>query len=1107
MTLRHALGSTKIPLSRIAAIPPRQYASTSIENDTADVLERYVPSTDTVDAIRRFSAGLAGSKGGRMISITGPYGSGKSTMGIFLNCLASPEDGSEWKVAFETLRRASPKTANHLERIRKTAGIAENGMVRCLATAKREPVAVTVLRALHNGAQAYFGRYGRRDFAGATLLRLYLRELKKGTVPDTDGIIEIISGIAAVSPVLIMIDEFGKNIEYFTADGGDDGDLFLLQELAEMSGVTRRLPLHIITMQHMSFEEYAVGAPAERRKEWAKIQGRFDDVPFGNTPEHVRELVSRTIKTVDREAVTKWAKRTVGEMQDAVGIRPDADITASCYPLHPLVLEALPELCARYGQNERTLLSFMSGGGTHTVARFIDENVAVDGGLPSIGLDILYDYFITGYIGSGASRLMEIGTIIRDAHGLDDVESMVLKTIGVLNLIGRSGPLRASRSVVEYAVGPGARLAIRSLKRRSIITYRRHADEYRVWHGTDINIAAGLNLRRRRYGGADLNHILARVVTPDAVVATKHSIDTGTMRRFNSVFGCGDEISVDDGFDGVIVYGADRSRPPACGKPVIMVDGRNLDELRRTAVDVAATRDFLESGDEIVHDWVARNELKEMLADAETRLDGAFDSAYGTGAEWYRITNGRSKRLKGPAVLMVSQVCDEAYSMAPVIQNEMINRHEITAQAATARNRLMCAIIENSDKSNLGITGSGPEHAVYVAMLREWGIHRSVRNGYALKMPTDGTAVPVWEAVLDALNGMDEHVNLNDVYHTCMMPPFGMKGGVLPIFVVLILAVHSDNIAVYEHGTYVPYLSADLAERLAKNPKNFDLKYFHDTPSRKRLVGAVAERLGLRQNASMLDVVGRLVSTVRRLPEYTRNTKSLATDTLNVRSAIMEAREPDTLLFISIPEALRTGQLGLWIWKKKMDVFIEKLAISVSELDGAFDSMVKRLEVMLLESTGTDSRERLAEMASVILPSVSEQRMKVFLGAVAADIPDNENWIKYVALTLTDVPPTSWKDEDRATFDNSLLDLSDRFRRLVQLNFSKLSGGLADSYQITVTRTDGSEKYRLVTPNSQRGRRVTQMADKIISEMEGKLDEMEDLVTELEARIAEAEDG
>ena len=121
----------------------------------------------------------------------------------------------------------------------------------------------------------------------------------------------------------------------------------------------------------------------------------------------------------------------------------------------------------------------------------------------------------------GQSRLMEIGTIIRDAYGLDDTAVRTLKTIGVLNLIGRSGYMRASRRIIEYAVGNGAKSAINLLLKRSIITYRNHADEYRIWHGTDIDIAAGLDLRRKRYADSSLEQMLRQAIKLDAVVATK----------------------------------------------------------------------------------------------------------------------------------------------------------------------------------------------------------------------------------------------------------------------------------------------------------------------------------------------------------------------------------------------------------------------------------------------------------------------------------------------------------------------------------------------------------------------------------------------------------
>ena len=107
---------------------------------------------------------------------------------------------------------------------------------------------------------------------------------------------------------------------------------------------------------------------------------------------------------------------------------------------------------------------------------------------------MLYDYFIAGYspvLSSGAatSRLAEIGTIIRDVRDLDDLAVRTLKAIGVLNLVGSSGRLRASMDIIRCAVGAGADSAVRALAEKSIITYRRHADEYRVWHGTDVDIS------------------------------------------------------------------------------------------------------------------------------------------------------------------------------------------------------------------------------------------------------------------------------------------------------------------------------------------------------------------------------------------------------------------------------------------------------------------------------------------------------------------------------------------------------------------------------------------------------------------------------------------
>lgn len=62
--------------------------------------------------------------------------------------------------------------------------------------------------------------------------------------------------------------------------GYADGDLYLLQQLAELGQGTPALPFTIVTLQHLSFDEYVADATTQRRREWAKVQGRFQDIPY-----------------------------------------------------------------------------------------------------------------------------------------------------------------------------------------------------------------------------------------------------------------------------------------------------------------------------------------------------------------------------------------------------------------------------------------------------------------------------------------------------------------------------------------------------------------------------------------------------------------------------------------------------------------------------------------------------------------------------------------------------------------------------------------------------------------------------------------------------------
>lgn len=1057
----------KIPLSRIVTVPPKSRPSSNIEYDNITRLDNYIPSASTFEIVERLFDGISGIKKSGMISVTGPYGSGKSTMAVFLKGLLAP-NGIEWKAAYDILKAEPRKYLDSVVNARRKYTMDKKGIICCVVMARREPLPVTILRGLASGFTDYFGK----KLTGLPNRKLFydcMRNMKKHV--STEDILKIIKDASKKSPILLMIDEFGKNIEYFATDESREGDMFLLQELAEMSGKDREVPLYIITLQHMAFEEYATGASIAVRKEWAKIQGRFEDIPFANSPEQTRHLISNTITLSDkpeyRKQVMTWARREAKKMQDIGIALYSPEQIASCYPLNPISLEVIPELCARYGQRERTLLSFISDSKSHTVATFIDEN-QWDVKPPTMGLDSIYDFFISGTsmirsTSKNISRLLEIETIIRDAHGLNEIEKKTLKTIGILNLIGRSGNMRASRRMIDQAIGNNSIQILKLLEKKTMITYRKHADEYRIWHGTDIDIAAKLEMFRSRYRRMPLYDLLRNAFKPEPVVAARHSMVSGTMRLFERRFLLKPGDTIGNEFDGTILY-SDDMMPISSIKPVIVISAGDSADLKSAAEEVVAIRDILES-DGSKMDWVARKEFEERLDDAETILEKEFTKTYGGNGGHYTINGNDPVKITGTESSMASHACDAAYHQSPIIKNEMINRANLSSQGSSAKKALLEALILHHNEENFGLSGNGPEVAIYKAIFHENNIHRKYDGKWKITAPR-GTMKFVWRAILDKIRKSNGRTNLSDIYKVASMPPYGVRVGPMQLLFVAVFIANRDNIALYEHGTFVPIFRPEMAERMTKNPNHFEVKYFAKSKSDRELLDVVSSKLDL-SGRTVLDIVSYMVRTISILPQYVKSTKTFGRETAMVRDAIMNAREPDTLLFETLPKAL-----GFKTKIKRNDhaKFARKLNSAIKELKNKFPDMIDDISKKLFKATGITDRPRLSKVATELSKHVTDQKIKVFIGTLSADVLEKpEDWINYIAMSITDVPPADWKDDQRTLFENNLTEFSFIFRRLAALHYSKISRNFNEkSCSISVTRSDGSEYHGILTLKPER---------------------------------------
>jgi len=1095
--------------------------SANVERDVErpEPLEGYVVTARVLDVLARVASTAQNGQAGGAWSLTGPYGTGKSSLALLIDAALGPQTPAR-ETALRLIQETAPETEVALRAVHERHGTWNTGFRRGLVTAAREPLSLTVLRALRM-ACAHAPKSTGASVARA--LRGALRAAETGepqrTGPTPGTIVQIARALAEEVPLLLVIDEFGKTLEA-AADGHEDS--YLLQQLAE-AGQGSGLPIFLLTLQHLSFEEYFAGSAAPARREWAKVQGRFEDISFVESAGQLRVLIGSAFDGRDaaiKRRIAKWAASNAEAMR-SVGISEVADpgIVASCYPLHPLTAMVLPELCGRYGQHERTLFSFLTSQEPASATSFLAATrVPSRGPLPSLGLEYVYDYFVGssvlgGLTGRQSRRWSEIAIRLRDATGLSEPLVRMAKRIAVLNLIATTGAVRASRAVLSLT-DPRAERLLADLEAAGIATYRDFSGEYRIWQGSDVDIGNMLERARAHIRRRPLADVLSAMEPLDPMVAARHSAQNDVLRIFKRRYADAaqpvEPLDPFSDYDGEVLLIVDSlqatpslSKDVNSAKPIVVAIPRDVAKLDEAAREVSAIRATLDDP-LVADDWVVRREIAERIAQAKNNLEAALQETFVADAcRWILLEPwGACELPAGRGSHALSEAADIAYEFSPVIRNEVLNRTRLTSQGAKARRLLVAAMIGHESDPNLGLKGNGPEVAMYRAVLRQPGIHQRSTDGrrFRLGAPSESASLShAWAVLYEQFERAKEsRVNLRHLYGALLSSPVGMKEGAIPVFVIAGLLALRDELAIYEHGTFRPLLAVDVAERLLRNPHHFDIKHFANAAGvRRNVINALAERLGVRpayrqyRVANVLGIASHLVSQFRRLEQFTLRTRSVSPDALAVRAAIMEAVEPDELLFDRLPGCFSLPPVPTDAEPyAEEDAYAERLGSALDELRGRYAKLQEELLALLLGVATEKNRLAVSGQAAALDGEVLDPKVDTFVRALKGDPERNDaEWISNIATVLSKKAPTEWTDHDLARFERELRVQVATFQRLFALHVDGRAGGGGpfQALRVTITRSDGREHDRLVAIDDADRPIAERVFDDALATLQGEL--------------------
>lgn len=1123
-------------LSEFVTIKRRYSRSVNLERDfrISDSLLGYILTSRAIDGVERFLRSFAFDNSVRAWTLTGSYGTGKSAFANFLTALCSPQDDEIFKCSIQIVKQT--EKSKSLQRQIK-GRLPESGLIRAVVTAQREPIAKTVIRALNAGVTSYWqNRRGPRPSAISELNELYLKS-QKGASIDNNHLVLVLESLAQSSRagILLIIDELGKNLE-FSAQNQTMDDLYLLQQIAEMSPNRNGFNVSIFGLLHQSFLDYAHGIASAQRNEWAKIQGRFEDIPFIESADQMLRLIGQAINrstdTSFNSTVNKWAKKWQSALSDAeMSNYFSASDLASIFPLHPLSALILPILCRKFSQNDRTLFTFLASGEPDSFSTFLTQSNFSAEKIPVFKLHKVYDYFVesAGMSISGRpqfQRWIEIQSRLSDASNLDSDVLLVLKTIGLLNLVSTTSSLRASKMTVALAMcnQPDDRdeieywdKKIKELLDKGFIIWRKRIDELRIWEGSDFDIEKELS-EQADVLNISLADLLNEYAALRPLVVQKHSYKYGTLRYFERRYF--DRTETFESLeckhhdsDGLIFYWVGNERDlrkldkiphkTLSGKPVVVICASELNALRIACNEYVTLRNILKNASQLQTDGVARREVGQRILYTQRLLNDAlsrsFDIASGK-VKNFDLTDkmkfGNWADFQG----YLSHLCDNVYIKGTCLWNELINRRKLTSQGASARNKLLTAMLENTGQPKLGIVGNGPEYSMFESVLVQTGLYVESEDGWVFSRPpeNDNGIYHVWVAIEDfCKKAGKEPRNISILYDILEKPPYGAKQGIIPVLLLSVLIYHNEYVSVYQDGTFIPVLGPEHFELLVKKPERFSVKYFEISGLRAEIFHELGKILSSDRshtdqtfrNRTILSIVKPLVGFAQRLPKFTLLTSNWVTDEAKaVRRALLEAKEPDELLFTALPQACCFPPIvaGYDQDGNLVKRFRKKLVLALSSLQAAYDDMLGHSEKLIKNSFAiridtAEFRENLRYRAMNLSSQVIETRMKSFILAAADAKADNRSWLESILLIIMNKTPKSWIDEDVVVFETKLSNLARRFANLevLQKEIAVPSEGI-DARRITLTYPDGKEIHQMLWIDRNKQENIKQIAKQII---------------------------
>lgn len=853
----------------------------------AEFIERYIPTPSHAEAMKGIIEGFTEENANKAHIIVGPYGTGKSLLANIVSSivskLISASDISKLVKKFENvddqitskIKAASNLPVSYLPIILsgnegRFRNVIISNILRKLQDRGIEvvlPGLVTkIIESINVWKKEYPSTYENFKFLlekEEKKLDKWIEEIKKqneseikyfskiyplltaGASFDIDYGNSFLEQIEYLSIILnkhklgifIVHDEFARFLQGLNTSKFNEA-MQDIQDLAEF--VSRAKTIHFLLITHKSLHHYFNTYSNESAKEFQRIEKRFnkyfvnsDQATFLRVAEMMlTENISKKPKISSADFIRTQALMRKYPLFPSINqTERDELVIQGMFPLHPVSIFLLPSLTRVFGQNERTLFTFLESQETGGLLNHINKTDSY------YLVHQLFDFFFPESTINNSEDVSEYAVLYKKAVARIPKEILnkhsvmnLIKTITLWNLCAMQSEQKLTTEFLQFATQIDADELVdilSILSKNKVVRFNRINNYWELFAGNAIDLYEKLeqekellkkdknkeietlkyHLSKKYYFPERYNDVkgmtryaMVRLVYGQDILDNKLKDEEQSSADLTIYYILPEDLTVRQSLELVLMEFSRQTNDT-----LYYLHSKPLEEVIPDIYNYIGL-DFLKNNKSLLaEDKGIKEEIEILINETKYRISKyLFEIAeFNEEPLWY--INGHRLSILSEIELtdLLSEKCNDLYSHTPVIFNDSYNRNTISGVQRKAAISLIDRILFEPQSDQFGITGTGPEYAIFASVLKNNGRLDQNIN----KLDYSNIVNESFRILRSELIGKlrkNPSGNFKDLIDLFTSPPFGIRKPLIPLLFVALLRDRWNEFMLYRNEMFVP---------------------------------------------------------------------------------------------------------------------------------------------------------------------------------------------------------------------------------------------------------------------------------------------------------------